>query len=206
MDPWIEGIRVILEGTPMQALSLSALHQRLKTEGGLGASRSVEWLRLTLERKPDLFRVIRTLRGPWTQATPCLTREERRGGQARGINGKGGELWILYLHRPRRVFRPEEAPIRRLQESLQSVGKALDEDSPSAVGRWVRLAEEGAALYSALCPSRSGPGRRATVSHSPSRSSMRTVNPALRVAASKASSSSRRRPLATSHPPGSRLR
>lgn len=206
MDPWIEGIRVILERSPTQSLPLSALHQRLKVEGGLVASRSSEWLRQTVERRPDLFRVVRTLRGPWASGVWKGTRGSGPAGAVPEGSGRDDDPWVIYLHNVRNPSRREDDAIRRLQESLQSVGKEMDEDSPSAVGRWIRAATEAEAVYSALCSSSVVPTRRAIVTHSPSRSTRRTVNPALRAANSNFPSSSKRRPLDTSHPSVVKLR
>ena len=205
MGPWLESIRGILERSPTRAFPLSSLYRVLRKEG-LAEGCSPEWLLCVIQERADLFRVIRTRRGPWSVAPlptpqgPPPTMEDWPDGSVHG------DPWVLCTVPPSPGSCHERDAVRRLQETLASVADALDDGSPEAVARWIKMTREGEAVFRAFRQEDSRDLRKAPDHHSPSESPPSRARPSPSVARRRSSFSSRRIPLSTSQPPGTRLR
>ena len=120
----------ILSRSPTPALPLSRLVEAIaeeKPEHAAGAERILTELR----SRPDLFRVLDPLIGPWRRATA------RRGETPPW----SPETWVLCLVPGTRA----DSPVRqRTAESLRCLGRTVDENSATDVSRWLLLIERSA--------------------------------------------------------------
>lgn len=122
--------REILDRSPTPALPLPRLVEAIAEETAghvAGAERILAEIRL----RPDLFRVLDPLIGPWRRATA-------KPGE---VPPWGPETWVLSLHPSTRAASPVSA---RTAESLRCLGKKVDENSATAVAHWLLLIERSA--------------------------------------------------------------
>ena len=122
--------REILNRSPAPALPLPRLIEAIAEESAghvVDAERILREIRL----RPDLFRVLDPLIGPWRRATakPAETPPW------------GPDTWVLGLHPSTRTGSPVSA---RTAESLRCLGKKVDENSATAVAHWLLLIERSA--------------------------------------------------------------
>ena len=205
MGPWLEGIRAVLERSPTRAFSLSALYNVLREEG-MAEGRSPEWLLCILQERADLFKVIRTRRGPWSIAPLPAPREPAPTAKQWPSGSMPGDPWVICSMPPSGSFYHERDTVRRMQETLASLVGALDDGSPEAVARWIKTIREGEAVFRTLLHPGGWERRKAPDHHSPSESPRWKANPSSSAAKRISSFSSRRIPLRINQPPGTRLR
>jgi len=120
----------ILSRSPTPALPLSRLVQAIAEEAPehvAGAERILTEIR----SRPDLFRVLDPLIGPWRRATA------RRGESPPW----SPETWVLCLVSGTRAHSPVR---QRTAESLRCLGRTVDENSATDVSRWLLLIERSA--------------------------------------------------------------
>lgn len=119
--------REVLNRSPIPALPLPRLVEAIveETHGPLA---SVDRILTELRARPDLFRVLDPLIGPWRRAT----------GKSGTVPLWGPETWVLGLDSDARTGSPVSA---RTAESLRCLGTRVDENSATAVARWLLLME-----------------------------------------------------------------
>lgn len=122
----------ILSRSPTPALPLSHLVEAIAEETA-SQSASTERILAELRSCPDLFRVLDPLIGPWRRATA-------RPGE---VPPWSPETWVLGLHPGTRASSPVSA---RTAESLRCLGRRVDENSATAVARWLLLIERCASV------------------------------------------------------------
>jgi hypothetical protein len=122
--------REILSRSPTPALSLPRLLEAIAAESA-GPVASAERTLTEIRSRPDLFRVLDPMIGPWRRATA-------RPGE---VPPWSPETWVLGLDPDTSVSSPVSA---RTAESLRSLGRRVDENSATAVARWLLLIERGA--------------------------------------------------------------
>ncbi|MFO8173987.1 MAG: hypothetical protein ACQET1_03500 [Gemmatimonadota bacterium] len=138
MEQWIQETRQILERSPTGALPLSDIREELRRSGiHLGARDG--WLLTALEARNDLFRIVRASAGPW--ASGLLPSE--------GVTILE-DPWIVLQEFPSRGFGLGEQILARIRETVQALGRCVDDGSPSGVARWIRVNQEGARTCRAL--------------------------------------------------------
>ncbi len=122
------------------AMPLPLLVEAVNREIG-GPGVSPEDLLRSLRSRPDLFRTLDPLVGPW-----------RRIAALRRVDGGWApDLWVVGLSPGRR---PRSAFASRLTESLRCLAKQVDERSTTATTRWLIHMELACnALSSAGIPS-----------------------------------------------------
>ncbi len=138
--PWARDLKGIMKTIPdfameivsrssTPALPLPRLVDAIAEETA-GRMANPERILAEIRSRPDLFRVLDPLFGPWRRAT-----------------GKPGEppqwspeTWVLGLDPGTRVQSPVSA---RTAESLRCLGRRVDENSATAVARWLLLMERG---------------------------------------------------------------
>ena len=115
----------ILGRSPTPALPLPRLIEAIAEETASHAA-PVERILAEIRSRPDLFRVLDPVIGPWRRAT-----------------GRPGEdppwspaTWVLGLQPANRAGSPVSA---RTRESLRCLGSRVDENSATAVARWLLL-------------------------------------------------------------------
>ena len=120
----------ILSRSPTPALPLSRLVEAIAGERP-GHVAGAERILTELRSRPDLFRVLDPLIGPWRRATA------RRGETPPW----SPETWVLCLTPGTRA----KSPVRqRTAESLRCLGRTVDENSATDVSRWLLLIERSA--------------------------------------------------------------
>ncbi len=117
----------ILSRSPTPAMPLPRLVEAIAEETASHAA-PVERILAELRGCPHLFRVLDPLIGPWRRAT----------GRQGEVPPWGPETWILGLQPSSRAGSPVWA---RTVESLRCLGSSLDENSATAVARWLLLIE-----------------------------------------------------------------
>ncbi len=130
----------ILNRSMAYAMPLPLLVEAVNREIG-GPGVSPEDLLRSLRSRPDLFRTLDPLVGPW-----------RRIAALRRVDGGWApDLWVVGLSPGRR---PRSAFVSRLTESLRCLAKQVDERSTTATTRWLIHMELACnALSSAGIPS-----------------------------------------------------
>lgn len=126
MEHWIQETLHILQRSPTGALPLSSIREELNRAGIRLGNRDPRLL-AALERRKELFRVIRIPPGPWTLALSLPA-----------VTGPLREPWVTLREPPPREPRFGEDVVHRIREAVQVWGETLDERSPSAVARWIR--------------------------------------------------------------------
>jgi hypothetical protein len=128
METIVQATEAVLRSHPAPALRLSELRRlvRARTPAvGPGTTR----LRSTLERRPDLFRVLDPRRGPW-RSVP----EEARPPAF-------GEPWVVVVSDPphgRGIPRTELS--HSLRTCVRWLGLGVDASSPRELARWQEVA------------------------------------------------------------------
>ena len=122
----------ILSRSPTPALPLPRLVKAI-TEETAGHAAGAELILTEIRSRPDLFRVLDPLIGPWRRAT-----------------AKPGEdppwspdTWVLGLAPGTRARSPVWD---RTAESLRCLGRRVDENSATAVAHWLLLIERSASV------------------------------------------------------------
>lgn len=125
-----------LSRNPAVALPLHQLARRIP-----GSHTSSDDILRSLGRRPDLVRVLHVWRVAMAPlgSHPSELAPEVRDALAR--QGLDETTWIVPLG-------PAECPggrwvHRRLRETVRYLGRIVDEDSPRAVTRWMRIVMEG---------------------------------------------------------------
>ena len=127
MKTIVDFAREILGRSPTPAIPLPYLVEAI-TEESAGNLRGVERILREIRLRPDLFRVLDPLIGPWRRAT----------GQPGEVPPWGPETWVLGLDPGTRDHSPVSA---RTAESLRYLGTKVDENSATAVAHWLLLVE-----------------------------------------------------------------
>jgi hypothetical protein len=120
----------ILSRSPTPALPLPRLVEAIEEETA-GQVANAERILAEVRSRPDLFRVLDPMIGPWRRATA-------RPGE---VPPWSPETWVLGLEPGTGVSSPVSA---RTAESLRCLGKRVDENSATAVARWLLLIERAA--------------------------------------------------------------
>ena len=171
----------ILSRSPTPALPLSRLVEAIREETP-GHVTGAERILTEIRSRPDLFRVLDPLIGPWRRATA-------RQGESPPWSP---ETSVLYLASGTRASSPVGA---RTAESLRCLGSRVDENSATAVSRWLLLIERSVSKHHSTC------GVNHPERHSPSSST--SSSPNARSAADRDTPihSSSVIPLKINHPP-----
>ena len=119
--------REILSRSPTPALPLARLLEAIEEETP-GYVVSPERILTEIRSRPDLFRVLDPMIGPWRRSTA-------KPGEAPPWSP---ETWVLGLDPNTRASSPVSA---RTAESLRCLGRRVDENSATAVARWLLLIE-----------------------------------------------------------------
>jgi hypothetical protein len=122
--------REILGRSPTPALPIPHLLEAIEEETG-GQVASVERFLSEIRSRPDLFRVLDPMIGPWRRAN----------ARPSEVPPWSPETWVLGLEPGTGVSSPVSA---RTAESLRCLGKRVDENSATAVARWLLLIERSA--------------------------------------------------------------
>ncbi len=122
----------ILSRSPTPALPFPRLLEAIEAETA-GYVPSRERILKEIRSRPDLFRVLDPIIGPWRRATA-------KPGEDPPWSP---ETWVLGLDPDTRASSPVSA---RTAESLRCLGKRVDENSATAVARWLLLIERSASL------------------------------------------------------------
>ena len=115
----------ILSRSPTPALPLPGLVEAIEEEN-TGYLTSPERILMDLRSRPELFRVLDPLIGPWRRAM----------AEPGGVPPGTPETWVLGLDPATRADSPVSA---RTSESLRCLGRTVDENSATAVARWLLL-------------------------------------------------------------------
>ena len=121
--------REILSRSPAPALPLARLLDAIEEETA-GYVVSAGRMLAEIRSRPDLFRVLDPMIGPWRRSTA-------KPGEAPPWSP---ETWVLGLDPNTRASSPVSA---RTAESLRCLGRRVDENSATAVARWLLLIERG---------------------------------------------------------------
>ena len=121
--------REILSRSPTPALPLPRLLEAIEEETA-GQITNAERILAEIRTRPDLFRVLDPMIGPWRRATA-------KPGE---VPPWSPETWVLGLDPDTAANSPVSA---RIAESLRSLGRSVDENSATAVARWLLLIERG---------------------------------------------------------------
>jgi len=124
--------REILRRSPTPALPLPRLIQAIEEET-VGHVPSAERILRELRSRPDLFRVLDPLIGPWRRATA-------KPGE---VPPWSPDTWVLGLDPGTQARSPVSA---RTVESLRCLGRNVDENSATAVAHWLLLIDRGASV------------------------------------------------------------
>jgi hypothetical protein len=122
--------REILSRSPTPALPLPRLLEAIAAESA-GPVHNAERTLTEIRSRPDLFRVLDPMIGPWRRATA-------KPGE---VPPWSPETWVLGLDPDTSASSPVSA---RTAESLRSLGRSVDENSATAVARWLLLMERNA--------------------------------------------------------------
>jgi len=118
--------REILSRSPTPALPLPGLVEAIEEETTTGHLPSPARILIEIRSRPDLFRVLDPVIGPWRRAT----------AEPGGPSPWNPATWVLGLDPDTRTSSPVSA---RTSESLRWLGRRVDENSATAVARWVLL-------------------------------------------------------------------
>ena len=119
--------REILTRSKAPALPIPRLVEAIAAEGGSHVT-TVDRILRELRSRPDLFRVLDPLIGPWRRATAITG----------GTPPWSPDTWVLGLDPGLRATSPVGA---RTAECLRCLGRQVDENSATAVARWLILIE-----------------------------------------------------------------
>ena len=122
----------ILSRSPTPALPLLRLLEAIGEEGPRYIA-SAERILTEIRSRPDLFRVLDPMIGPWRRATA-------KPGE---VPPWSPDTWVLGLDPDARGSSPVSA---RTAESLRCLGSRVDEDSATAVAHWLLLIERSASV------------------------------------------------------------
>ncbi len=117
--------REILSRSPTPALPLPGLVEAIEEET-TGHLPSPARILTEIRSRPDLFRVLDPVIGPWRRAT----------AEPGGPPPWSPATWVLGLDSNTRASSPVSA---RTSESLRCLGRRVDENSAMAVARWLLL-------------------------------------------------------------------
>ncbi len=117
----------ILARSPTPALPLAHLVKAITAETA-GHVANVDRILREIRSRPDLFRVLDPLIGPWRRAMA-------KPGETPPWSP---DTWVLGLAPGTRVSSPVWA---RTAESLRCLGRRVDENSATAVAHWLLLIE-----------------------------------------------------------------
>ena len=124
--------REILSRSPTPAIPFPRLLEAIEAEAA-GYVASGDRVLREIRSRPDLFRVLDPMIGPWRRATAMP-------GEAPPWSP---ETWVLGLDPDTRTISPVPA---RTAESLRCLGRRVDENSATAVAHWLLLIERSASL------------------------------------------------------------
>jgi hypothetical protein len=122
----------ILNRSPNPALPLARLLEAMEEETA-GYVDGAERILMEIRSRPDLFRVFDPMIGPWRRAT----------AKPYEVPPWNPETWVLGLDPNTRASSPVSA---RTAESLRCLGRRVDENSATAVARWLLLIERGVSI------------------------------------------------------------
>ena len=128
-------VREILSRSPTPALPLTRLVEAIAEES-TGPAASVERVLAEIRSRPDLFRVLDPAIGPWRRAT----------AQPGATPPWSPDTWVLGLDPGMSAASPVRA---RTSESLRCLGRRVDENSATAVARWLILIERSSSRRAA---------------------------------------------------------
>ena len=134
MDALLHAAETVLRRSPAPALALSHLTEEVRTATG-ERGLAPEDLLNALHRHPERFKILDPGRGPWRFV-------------ARDAEAAANEPWVVSLddpESPAEGFLAERLQ-RRLRESVRSVARAVDADSPREILRWHAMAVAGTTL------------------------------------------------------------
>jgi hypothetical protein len=124
--------REILNRSVTPALPLPRLLEAIE-EATSGQVVNAQRILAEIRSRPDLFRVLDPMIGPWRRATA-------KPGE---VPPWSPETWVLGLDPDTGASSSVSA---RTAESLQCLGRKVDENSATAVARWLLLMERYAAV------------------------------------------------------------
>lgn len=122
--------REILSRSQAPALPFPRLVEAITEEGG-GHVAAIDRILIELRSRPDLFRVLDPFIGPWRRSTEMAT----------GAPPWSPDTWVLGLDPGVTATSPVRA---RTVECLRCLGRQVDENSATAVARWLVLIERSA--------------------------------------------------------------
>jgi hypothetical protein len=122
--------REILGRSKTPALPFPRLVEAITEELG-GHVTAIDRILVELRSRPDLFRVLDPLIGPWRRSTATSV----------GTPPWSPDTWVLGLDPGMGAPSPVRA---RTAECLRCLGRQVDENSATAVARWLVLLERSA--------------------------------------------------------------
>ena len=129
-------VEQILSRSMPSAMPLPRLVEAVNREMG-GPQVGPQALLCSLRSRPDLFRMLDPLVGPWRRSTAVRW----------GDGGWAPDPWVIGLSPERR---PRSPLVSRLSESLRCLGKQVDECSTTATARWLLHMERGSIALSSI--------------------------------------------------------
>ena len=129
-------VEQILSRSMPSAMPLPRLVRAVNREMG-GPGVGPQDLLCSLRSRPDLFRMLDPLVGPWRRSVAVRW----------GDGGWAPDPWVIGLSPERR---PRSAFVSLLNESLRCLGKQVDECSTTATARWLLHMERGSMAISSV--------------------------------------------------------
>ena len=125
MNPIVECAEHILLEHPHPALRLTELHELVAER----TDRSLEhaWLRMVLEKHPELFRVLDPWRGPWRSSQPPRAALY------------SADPWVVLVTHPDEADHAQRPTALKLRESVRWLAHDIDERSAYEVSRWYAI-------------------------------------------------------------------
>lgn len=141
MDTVAERAHRVLARQPTPALSVRELHRLMSGELG-GPSPPRELFLHQLRRRPDLFRVLRPWRGPWSG---LVAPESGRPGAPPVVTDLQVDsgAWVVPTGGSGPPEGEPDSATRTLRATLLAVGRDVDEGSLLALTRWMGMVREG---------------------------------------------------------------
>lgn len=145
MEPLIEQVKTILNGSPTRSLPLSQLLRSLSASG-IRLDGQVDWLIQRLKEHSDLFRIIPDRLGPWIHWPDKVAADPP-------IQGPPGDPWIMAGPCLLTLSGTSQGILDRLRETLMAWGWEVDDGSQVGIARWLQANREaGLALDELLNP------------------------------------------------------
>lgn len=150
MNGMAERARAVMARQPSLVLRLATLARLIHEDGATTMCRREELLRALLGR-PDLFQVIQPRGGLWHPLGGALTNQGWTGVSEGPRPDQ--DPWIVSLPRPDREGGEGVGTLLdRIRENMVWLTRALDQESVTAVARWIQLVREEERLRLRLYP------------------------------------------------------